>query len=67
LPLVAAVRAAKRGGVALGWPVVSVFLLAARPPQCYRCWSSGHTKSTCTASRDRSGLCYRCGRGGHTA
>ncbi|EFN77045.1 hypothetical protein EAI_03315, partial [Harpegnathos saltator] len=56
----------RKGSVALGWSVVGIFLLAARPPQCYRCWGLGQTRAGCTAAKDRSGICYRCGRGGHT-
>ncbi|EFN87781.1 hypothetical protein EAI_08517, partial [Harpegnathos saltator] len=67
LPLAAAVVAARVGGFTLGWSVVSVVLLAARPSQCFRCWGLRHTRAGCTAAIDRSSFCFRCGRSGHTA
>lgn len=46
----------------IGWTVVKVELLKARPLQCFKCWEVGHLKSQCSSRIDRSGLCYRCGQ-----
>lgn len=53
--------------IQLGWSVVRVELLKARPLQCYRCWDIGHVKSECRSDIDRSTTCYKCGQIGHLA
>lgn len=65
-PLQAAIAIAKKGKVRLGWTVVKVELLKARPIQCYRCWRYGHVKQSCRSNIDYRGCCFQCGREGHT-
>lgn len=52
----------KRG---MGWTYVKVELLRARPMQCYKCWSFGHVRYSCTSIIDRSRSCFNCGGEGH--
>lgn len=46
-PLAAAIKVTKPGKIRIGWSVVKVELLKARPMQCYKCWETGHLKSQC--------------------
>lgn len=62
-----AVKLASMDKIQLGWSVVRVELLKARPLQCYRCWSIGHVKSECKSEIDRSTTCYKCSQEGHLA
>lgn len=64
-PINAATKVATVGQIKVGWTIVRVQLLQARPLQCYRCFEMGHTKQRCTAEVDRSDCCYRCGQPGH--
>jgi len=63
----AAVKASQSGKVKIGWTIVKVELLKARPTLCYRCWNRGHVKAQCRSPINRSRTCYRCGVEGHTA
>ncbi|EFN80429.1 hypothetical protein EAI_01474, partial [Harpegnathos saltator] len=56
----------QRRGFTLGWSAVRTEMLAARPPQCFKCWGLGHARAGCSASINRSSLCFRCGRERHT-
>ncbi|XP_041989041.1 uncharacterized protein LOC121740420 [Aricia agestis] len=53
--------------VCVGWTVVRVTLLSARPMRCYRCQETGHARSRCGCEVDRTGLCYRCAQPGHVS
>lgn len=53
-PVQTANKLATMGRVTVGWSIVRVLLLQARPLQCYRCLELGHTKQRCTAVLDRS-------------
>ncbi|EFN69220.1 hypothetical protein EAG_08157, partial [Camponotus floridanus] len=65
-PLVAAVKLANNGKLKIGWSIVRVELLEARPKQCYKCWEFGHTRGVCKSEIDRSSLCFKCGRADHS-
>jgi len=45
-PLSAAFKLAELGNVELGWSVIRIELLRARPTQCYKCWHYGHVRVT---------------------
>jgi len=64
-PLKAAITIAKKKKIKVGWTVVGVTLLKARPLQCFRCWHYGHVKNNCRSQIDRSKCCFRCGKEGH--
>ncbi|EFN65451.1 hypothetical protein EAG_13575, partial [Camponotus floridanus] len=66
-PLTAATKVAKHGKIKLGWSVVRVELLGARPKQCFKCWQFGHLRQACTFDKNYSRLCYKCGKEGHWA
>lgn len=67
-PLAAAVSISAQGKVRIGWSMIRVELLKARPPlQCYRCWEFGYVRRSCKAESDRSKNCFRCGRADHVA
>lgn len=66
-PLKAAMVVAKKKKLKIGWTIVGVTLLKARPLQCYRCWQYGHVKDMCRSTTDRSKCCFQCGSKGHTA
>ncbi|KMQ84329.1 gag polyprotein [Lasius niger] len=65
-PLAAATTIAARKKVNIGWTVVRVELLQARPIQCFKCWGFGHVRFACTSSVDRSRSCFNCGKEGHS-
>lgn len=65
--LAAAVQAASKCKVKIGWMVARIELLKQRPTQCFKCWATGHLRNQCTSSVDRSNLCFRCGESGHSA
>lgn len=50
----------------MGWTSVRVELLSARPMQCYKYWSYGHVRFSCTSEADRSRSCFNCGKEGHS-
>lgn len=66
-PLAAAVRASSVGKIRMGWTIVRVELVQARPVQCFKCWKYGHVSSKCKAGTDHSGACFRCGLLDHIA
>lgn len=66
-PLTAATKVAESGKIKLGWSIVRVELLKARPKQCYKCWRFGHLRQSCTSEKDYSGRCYKCGENDHWA
>lgn len=43
-PVQSAVKIAKEKKMKIGWTIVKVELMKARPLQCYKCWMAGHTK-----------------------
>lgn len=53
------------GRLRLGWSLVRVEALKAKPIQCFRCWRTGHVRGLCQSRTDRSGHCFRCGKEGH--
>lgn len=67
LPLGAAIKAANEGKMRVGWSVVRVQLLNARPVQCFKCWGFGHFQFSCRSTVNRTGTCFRCGISGHAA
>lgn len=66
-PLVAANAILKTARIQIGWAVVRVELLEARPLQCFKCLEGGHVRARCPNAIDHSGKCYRCGEEGHAA
>lgn len=64
-PLKTAIVIAKKKKIKVGWTVVGVTLLKARPLQCFRCWHYGHVKYACRSQIDRSMSCFQCGKEGH--
>lgn len=64
-PLKAAITIAKKKKIKIGWTIVGITLLKARPLQCFRCWQHGHVKEQCRSKIDRSKLCFQCGKEGH--
>ncbi|EFN65833.1 hypothetical protein EAG_11495, partial [Camponotus floridanus] len=66
-PLKSAVAIANKGKIPLGWSMIKVELLRARPAQCFRCWKVGHSIRGCKSEEDFSNCCFRCGRRGHQA
>lgn len=65
LPVAAAVTLVEMGKVLIGWSVVHVYPLEARPLRCYKCMELGHTRPLCPSETNRGLLCYRCGEPGH--
>lgn len=45
---------ANKKKIKIGWTIVGVTLLKARPLQCFRCWHYGHVKDRCRSQIDRS-------------
>lgn len=66
-PLKVAITIANKKKIKIGWSIVGVTLLRARPLQCYRCWHYGHVKDRCRSQVDRSKCCFQCGNEGHNA
>ncbi|EFN61591.1 hypothetical protein EAG_13521, partial [Camponotus floridanus] len=66
-PLKSAIAIANKGKIPLGWSMVRVELLKAKPTQCFRCWKVVHTVKGCKAEEDYSECCFRCRRKGHKA
>ena len=66
-PVLAAKALADKGKIVIGWVSARVEVLRARPMTCFRCFERGHTASSCTSKKDRSGHCYNCGEAGHRA
>lgn len=66
-PLKVAITIANKKKIKIGWTIVGVTLLKARPLQCYRCWHYGHVKDRCRSQVDRSRCCFQCGSEGHSA
>lgn len=64
-PISAATVIASKKKVRMGWTYVKVELLRARPMQCYKCWSFGHVRYSCTSIINRSRSCFNCGGEGH--
>lgn len=63
-PLAVAINLAKQEKIKMGWSVIGVELMKARPLKCFKCWHYGHLMNKCN-NFDRSGKCFKCGRGGH--
>ena len=66
-PAVATKKLATRNRLTVGWTLAKVEILPPRPLQCYRCLDTGHVKTQCKSSIDRSGCCYSCGGNNHLA
>lgn len=64
-PIGAMNRIIERQRITLGWSVIRVVPLRARPVQCFKCWHLGHARGTCKATVDRSQDCFGCGESGH--
>ncbi|XP_041987894.1 uncharacterized protein LOC121739475 [Aricia agestis] len=67
VPTDAAKKLVTSGRLQVGWVLVKVVLLAARPKRCYGCLDTGHLAPSCQSPVDRSGNCFRCGKPGHKA
>jgi len=65
-PLKAAIAISKKKKIKVGWTIVGVTLLKARPLQWFRCWHYGHIKDNCRSQVDRSKDCFQCGKTGHS-
>lgn len=65
-PLAEAIKLAELEKIRIGWSVVKIELLKARPTQCYRCWEFGHLSYMCKSQVNRKGSCFNCGVHGHT-
>lgn len=65
-PLKSAITIANKGKIPIGWSMIKVELLKARPTQCFRCWKVGHSIRGCK-SVDYSDCCFRCGHRGYKA
>jgi len=64
-PLSAAIIVANKSKIPIGWSMIRVELLRARPTRCFRCWEIGHSKRECKSVSDYSDCCFRCGGKGH--
>ncbi|XP_017889233.1 uncharacterized protein LOC108630444 [Ceratina calcarata] len=51
----------------IGWSQARLLPLDSRPVQCYKCWTYGHVRGSCTSNIDRIGWCFKCGYEGHPA
>lgn len=66
-PLTAVHKIAAAKHILVGWVSARIQILATRPLQCFRCLESGHVRSMCTSTVDRSTRCYNCGETDHPA
>ncbi|XP_012543028.1 uncharacterized protein LOC105840598 [Monomorium pharaonis] len=66
-PIEAAIRAADKSKLVIGWTVAKVKILRRRPVRCFKCWEIEHLQAHCKANVDRSGACFNCGSAGHRA
>ncbi|GAB1867747.1 CCHC-type domain-containing protein [Camponotus japonicus] len=64
-PLTAAVTVANKSKIPIGWSMIKVELLRARPVRCFHCWEVGHSMRGCKSDNDYSWCCFRCGNKGH--
>lgn len=63
-PLATAIKVSANNKFGIGWTIVRVELMRARPMQC---WQFGHTSNKCKTDVDRSRACFRCGQEGYIA
>jgi hypothetical protein len=66
-PTTAAKLILSAGRLLVGWSSASVRALEDEPLRCYKCLGTGHTRTRCPSSADRTELCFRCGTEGHKA
>ncbi|XP_014485933.1 PREDICTED: uncharacterized protein LOC106750243 [Dinoponera quadriceps] len=57
-PMTAAIKAARTARIRVGWDIVGVALLKARPLQCIGCLGFGHVKSACPSPEMEQARCY---------
>lgn len=64
-PVAAAKKAVAAGRLVVGWSLVVVTPLEARPLQCFKCLAFGHVRAKCPVNEDRGTRCFGCGSRDH--
>lgn len=62
-----AITIADKKRIPIGWSMVRIEMMKARPIQCHKCWRTGHVKEKCKSDKNYRGCCFKCGAEGHIA